>query len=266
MVGIRHLFALIYLALLAVPLNGAEIIFVKIMVDEEEATNENAWRARLSGRLNKASDIIAQYADVRFSVIEFGTWKSDNRVQDLSKSLREFEQEVAPGKARIAIGFSSQYQFQNGRNNLGGTRGPMRSHILVRENAPSIREPERLEVLVHELGHFLCAAHSSSPQSVMRPVVGDGQARAAAFQITFDPLNAKIMRLAAREIRDRHVSRFQEMSRTTLVQLRAPYQELARRLPDDKTAWRYLYVIDAILQPQPPPADPGKVVIPPPSR
>ncbi len=260
-------FLVILLATSAVAsVRSAEIIFVKLLVDEEEATNQNAWRLRLSERLNEASSIIARYADVRFAVIGFGTWQSDNRIQDLSKSLREFEQEVDPGQARIAIGFSSQYQFQSGRNHLGGTRGPLRSHILVRENAPSIRERERLEVLVHEMGHFLCAAHSHSPESVMRPIVGDGQARAASFRIAFDPWNSKIMRLAARELRDRKVTQFQQMSTNTLVQLRGPYQELARRLPKDPTALRYLAVIDAILKQSQPPPEPRALLSQPPAQ
>ncbi len=262
----RHLLPIILALFCAMPAPSAEVIFVKLLVDEEEATHENAWRLRLSERLNQASEIISRYADVRFAVIGFGTWQSDNRIQDLSKSLHEFEQEVDPGQARIAIGFSSQYQFQNGHNHLGGTRGPMRSHILIRENAPSIRERERLEVLVHEMGHFLCAAHSNAADSVMRPVVGDGQARATSFRIAFDPFNAKIMRLAAREIRDRHVTKFQQMSTTTLVQLRTPYQELARRLPKDPTALRYLAVIDAILQQTPPLPDPRRFMVLPTSR
>ncbi len=36
-----------------------------------------------------------------------------------------------------------------------------------------VSEPERLEVLVHELGHFLGAAHTSDQNSVMRPKLGD---------------------------------------------------------------------------------------------
>ncbi len=241
---------------------GAEVILVKIFVDEEEATVENVWRKRLSERLMSASRIIEGYSDVRFAILDFGTWQSDNRVQDLSKSLREFEQEVDPGAARIAIGFSSQYKFQTGRNNLGGTRGPMRSHILIRENAQSVREPERLEVLVHELGHFLCAAHSAAKTSVMRPVVGDGQARATSFRIGFDPINAKIIRLTGREMRDRHVERFEELSPSTLRQLRESYLALAKRLPADPTAARYLQAIDTLLQMQPPLIDPGQVLVP----
>ncbi len=158
------------------PCLAGEVIQVKIVVDEEEATRPEIWQRRLADRVAKASEIISHYADVRFSVRSFATWQSEDRVQEFSDSLSELQKEVAPEPAQIVIAFSSQYKFQPGRNNLGGTRGPLNPYILIRENARSVLEPERLEVLVHELGHFLGAAHSSRPDSVMRPVVGDGRA------------------------------------------------------------------------------------------
>ena len=124
----------------------------------------------------------------------------------------------------------------------------MRHHILIRENAQSIRESERLEVLVHELGHFLCAGHSHKTTSAMRPVVGDGQARAKSFEIGFDPVNARIMRLIGAEMRNRRVDKFEDISPATLKKLRGHYTQLARALPNDKTALRYLYRIHLLLQ------------------
>ena len=240
-----------FVSLTAVPVEEASaghVVFVKIYVDEEEATTERVWKARLSERVRKASDIISQYTDVKFAVSGYGVWSSDNRIQNLSRSLREFEQEVTTTKERLAIAFSSQYKFQGGRAHLGGTRGPLKHHILIRENARSVLEAERLEVLVHELGHFLCSGHSNSTTSAMRPVVGDGQARAKSFQIGFDPVNAKIMRLVGNEMRDRRVDKFDELSPATLKKMGNEYLKLARALPDDKSAIRYLYRIRSILQ------------------
>ena len=242
--------------------HAGKVVFVKLYVDEEEATKDLVWQRRLTDRINRASEIISTHTNLRFSVIGYGKWNSDDRLQELSRSLREFEEEVDPGNARIAIGFSSQHKFQAGRNNLGGTRGPMRSHILIRENA-RIREDELLEVCVHELGHFLCAGHSASSVSAMRPVVGDGQARASAFKIGFDPINSRIVRLIGREMRDRRVNRFEQISQVTLRQLRPLYQQLIDKLPKDPTAWRYLRAVDTLLQDSPPPLeDFGKLYMP----
>lgn len=223
-------------------------IYVKLLVDEEEAALPRLWQERLSKRLLGANEILSHYCDVRFTPIAFERWQSDDRVQELSRSLRELEQEVSPEPGHIAIGFSSQYKFSPGRNSLGGTRGPMRGHILIRESAPNIHEPERLEVLVHELGHFLGAAHSSHPQSAMRPVLGDGQALVRDFQIGFDSENAKVLQLVSKEIRERSVRHFLQLTDPTLRELRVQYVTLLDQQPNDPTAKRFLRIVDAVLQ------------------
>jgi hypothetical protein len=234
---------------------AVEVIGVKIVVDEEERTTPAAWQRRLHERLNNASNIIHQYANVRFTLTEFGTWQSDNRIQDLSRSLRELEQEIEPAPAQLVIGFSSQYVFQQGINGLGGTRGPLRSHILLRESAPSTREPDRLEALVHELGHYLGAAHSAQFNSVMRPVIGDGRVRSKGYRIGFDPHNAQVIRLVASEIstlRVRNVAMFSQATRQKLLE---HYRQLALELPEDPAAKRYVQILgDLALRPSPAPA------------
>ena len=123
----------------------------------------------------------------------------------------------------------------------------MRHHILIRENAPSVLEPERIEVMVHELGHFFGAAHSTSEDSVMRPVVGDGRARARAFQIGFDRQNGEILRLIGNDIRFNRVRRFQDLTPRTLERLRPHYESLAAENARDVTADRFLFMVDMLL-------------------
>lgn len=241
---------------------GAKVVFVGIFVDEEEPAVDGHWRPRLTKRVAAASEIISQYADVRFVVKETGRWLSENSTTELPQSLAEFEKEVNPDGIRLAIGFSSQYRFRSGRSHLGGTRGPLRHHILLRENAKTIREAERLEALVHELGHFLCAGHSGDPNSAMRPVVGDGKARSAQFKIGFDRPNAAILRIVGQELRDGGVDRFQELSPRTLLHIRKSYLQLNRELPKDPVAIHYLKVIERLLAAPRRGGDPGKVLIP----
>ena len=225
----------------------AQTIYVRIMVDEEQPTTPRAWQQRLSGRLQKASDIVSKYCSLRFAASCYGSWDSEDDVRDISQSLREFEQEARPSPAHIAIGFTSQYHFQRGRHALGGIRGPLHSHILIREGASSVHETERVEVLLHELGHFLGAAHSVSPGSVMRPVMGDGLARSKNFQIHFDPDNARVIRLVAAEIRDLRVRRFEHLSLETKRRLRVHYAHLLAQAPTDPTARKYIELIDRSL-------------------
>ena len=104
-----------------------------------------------------------------------------------------------------------------------------------------------MEVLVHELGHFLGAAHSGQPGSVMRPVVGDGLARRRAFRVGFDPENAHVLGLVGDEIQRFGVKRFHELSRETRLALREHYVNLAKEIPRDPAARKYIAMIDLTL-------------------
>jgi hypothetical protein len=101
-------------------------------------------------------------------------------------------------------------------------------------------EPERLEALLHELGHYLGAAHSPDPNSVMRPVIGDGRARSNRYRLGFDPTNAQIIRMISSEVSILGVRRFNQLSDVTKQRLIGQYQQLAQQLPDDPAAKRFL--------------------------
>ena len=246
----------------ASPASAAKVIFVGIYVDEEEPAVDGVWKSKLSKRVAAASEIIGRYADIEFVVKTAGRWQSDNQTLELSKSLKEFEEEVVTDEVRLAIGFTSQFKFRAGRNHLGGTRGPLRHHILIRESAKTVLESERLEVLVHELSHFLCAAHTSDPNSAMRPVVGDGKARSTKFQIGLDPANARIVRLVGQEMRDQRVTKFEDISPRSLALMRNSYLELNRQLPNDPASPQFLRAINHILSNQRDATPAGEVLIP----
>ncbi len=243
-----RLFAKWFAAAVLVLLAGAEAravtIRVKLLVDEEEPAVERLWKERLEKRLSAASKIIGRYGDVRFVLADFGTWETNDRVNEFTQSLLEFQRKVPRGSADVAIGFSSQYRFTPGRHHLGGIRGPMSQYILIRESNPRITEIERVEVLVHELGHFLGAAHSSREDSVMRPVVGDGKARARSFEIGFDEDNAEIIRLVAKEMSTLRVRSFVRLTDDTKKSIRVIYSRIARQLPEDPAADRFIQIID----------------------
>jgi hypothetical protein len=221
------------------------IIPVKILVDEEEMAKDSVWQKRLTDRVNAASDILERQANARFRVVETGTWRSSNLTTEFVESLYEFERLVEPGAARLAIGFTSQYQLVLGRTHLGGTRGPLANHILIREWSRRINEPERLEVLLHELGHHLGATHSADGESVMRPVLGDRKSRLAKFEIRFDDINARIMRIVGDELREKRFRRLADVSPQAKVRLRAGYEELVKALPNDPATKRMIQLVEA---------------------
>jgi hypothetical protein len=217
---------------------------VKILVDEEEPTQPAVWEARLRKRVAEASAILERHCRVRLEVVEVGTWVSDNEAKDFPSLLRDFESKVTPRPARLAIGFSSQRLPLNpiDKPYLGGTRAPLHPFILLREWYPK-SETEKLEVLLHELGHFLGATHSPEPVTVMRPKVGDGRSRVKGYRIGYDPLNTLIMNLVAEDAAPRRAGSLTQLAPATRQRLAQIYREVQRAYPDDATAPKYLTIL-----------------------
>ncbi len=223
------------------------VIKVVLAVDDDELTAKPIWEKRYRQRMAAASQVLEYHTGLRIEVVAQTTWVTSNRITDFDKSLAEFEQSVRPqGPTDLVIGFTSQYELRRGKIHLGGTRGLFASHILLRESSKKMSEIEKLEVLVHELGHYLGANHSGDDNSVMRPILADRQATERGFRILYDPLNALAVNLIAAEYRANHVRRREELSDTTRAKLLAIYAEQARALPDDPTSKALLTAIGAV--------------------
>ena len=115
-------------------------------------------------------------------------------------------------------------------------------------------EPGRLEVLLHELGHYLGAVHSPETTSVMRPKLGDGRSISLRFPVDFDPLNTLAMNLVVQEVRAHHIRSLVQVSPATKERLRQIYHEVETALPDDPTPPKFI----ALLGPATPKPDPVK--------
>ena len=225
------------------PQDAVYTIPVKVLVDQKEPMLQRFWEKRYRTRIAAASEIIERHCRIRFEVVALGTWTSDDGAQRLEPLIAEFERTVNPAPARLAIGFTGQYKALGDEKSMGGTRGPFRAHILIREWGRQITESERLEMLVHELGHFLGAVHSPERQSVMRPDISDRQSRARAFRIGFDAPNTLALCLIGEELRNRPLTHLGQLSPDTRDQLRAVYASLAAALPADPAAPGYLAML-----------------------
>ncbi len=223
----------------------ATTIPVKILVDDDESTHRRVWEPRLRQRIAKASQILEAHSGIRLKVVAVGTWDSDDQEQDFFRSLGELEREVRPHPARLAIGFSSQYRIQRGRVHLGGTRGTLHTHILLKERSPNVLETERVELLTHELGHFLGAAHSPEFNSVMRPVLSGGLQRSVDARVRFDPVNTLLVAMMGEEIRLRRVRKLSDVSLATKRRMRQIYTVLQKALPNDPAAEQYARLVGA---------------------
>lgn len=222
---------------LRVDLPGSNVIHLMVYVDEEELMTISKWKDRLRKRVATASEIIRQHSGMPVVLVGYGRWQSDNRLNDFSAILADFENKVTPPEGVVAFGFTSQLELhRRGKRRLGGTRGPLRDHLLVREWAPQIAENERIEVLVHELGHYLGASHSPEPTSVMRPTLGGSNTRLKSKRIQFDPLNTFAMAIVGEELQSRKVNQFEAISPANRILLASVYKTLKEALPDDPSS------------------------------
>ena len=228
---------------------------VMILVDDDEAAVRQLWEKRLRERVAAASAVFERHCYVRLEVVAVGKWTSDNSISTFSESLREFELKVNPAPARLAIGFTSQYQIPKGKTHLGGTRGPLHRHILIREWSQHITKTERLEVLAHEVGHYMGACHSPEYNSVMRATLGDHRSHDKKFRIGFDAPNTLAMCLLSEELRTRPIRYLYQCRPGTKVQLRGVYQALEQALPEDPSVKRYVQLVDHSPFVRPKPTD-----------
>jgi hypothetical protein len=227
---------------------------VAILTDSTDPRAQAVWEKRVRNRLAEASDIFEHHCRVRFEVVSVGKWVSDPAVRSFDQALMEFAQKVRPAPARLAIGFTGHFEWLRGEMHLGGTHGALASHVLIRESPGQVSERERLEVLVHELGHFLGAAHTADKASVMRPMLGDRQSAAKNFRVGFDAPNTLIMCLVAEEMRTRHIWHPSVLSPEAKTAVRGAYMVLAQTIPQDPVSTSS---IESLGPPPPQAAPPG---------
>jgi hypothetical protein len=215
-------------------------ITVKLLVDDKDPATQTVWEKRLRQRLQAASEVMEKQCRVRFKVVAVEVWTSKDKPRasvpkqtiPLEEVLIDFEQKVKTEPAQLVIGFTSNRWIESTDISLNGMRGPLQTHLLLREWIPPT-ETERLEVLLHELGHFLGAAHSPEPDSIMRPSLGDGLQLARQSRLTFDPLNALAMNLVVEDLRENRIRSARELRPITKTHLHGIYLTLQKTLPDD---------------------------------
>ena len=174
---------------------------VRIYTDTNIPLAEVLWRKRVNQRIEDASRILERTCFVKLEIRSFEPWTSDPQCENLQEVLKDFEAKVPEEHGGLSIGFTAHRNAPGCGTELGVARQPFCGKILLREEAPQITEVERLETLLHELGHFLGAVHTSDENSVMRTVLHERHARDVNFVIGFDPLNALAMNLWVRQYR-----------------------------------------------------------------
>lgn len=230
----------------------ATVVPVKILVDDEQPAVPEKWEAELRAELATVSQFLELYCNVRFEVVATGTWKSNNDQKDFARLEAEFRQQVNPEPGWLAIGFTSQYRIASGSPLRQLPREPLTTHLLLPDVQPKLTKGDHLELLAHELGHYLGGVHSAEPTSVMRANLQDKDADHRKAGVTIiDPVNTLLMNLVGEEIRLRKTKNLASVPRSTRQYLQAIYSEMARRLPQDRDVSRYPAMVqDQVIKPQ----------------
>jgi hypothetical protein len=224
-------------AVTAVELPALATVQVRVFVDDELLSRRNPEQ-RVRERVRAASSILEDAAHVRFEVVSFDTWESIDHVSDFETLLIDFERKVSVEPGQLAIGFSTQ--ASRSKQKMGATRLPLHSHVLVRERGQRfLSGPAQLELLVHELGHYLGAAHSPEWTSAMRPKLGDGLAGTSGFRIGLDPVNTMIVYLVGEQLRAGPIRGVWDLSPQVKSRLKLIYGDLAKALSSDPAAATY---------------------------
>ena len=247
---------------------------VKLLVDDADPRAKAVWEKALRKRIADASAILERQIGVVLDVTATAEWTSDPASEDLHAMLKDFEGKVRVAPAQVAIGFTSRMlkgvdPKDAKTGTVGCTRGPLHTHVLMKEGLPRT-EPERVEVLIHEVSHLFGAAHSPDRFSVMRTKLGDGLATNAKFKIALDPLNLLAANIWTEDIRATSAKRWAELRPVTRSRLKVIYQTIAHVLPDDPVANDYVDSINRVegieVAPRNPKGDDGKDPAAPPSK
>jgi len=210
-------------------------IRVKILVDDEEAATPAIWQTRLTRRIGNVNEILMAFCNTYLEIAAFDTWESDDSLTSFEDGFREFVSKVDSSPGVLAIGFSSQWAISSSESTLAASAGPLTRHILVREYGSGITESERVEMLLHELGHYLGAAHVPDDNSVMRYRLEKRPARDRSFSIGFDPINTLIINTVIDELRVGQTD-FATFSSNASDILRACYRFIEATHSEDNTA------------------------------
>ncbi len=207
---------------------------VKVLVDDSDRRTKTVWAATLRKRFDEANAIMKAQAGVVFDIVDTTQWTVGEDVTDLRSCMVDFERQVKPEPAEIAIGFVSRGFPPQGRQAVpfSTSRGMSAPYILIRETEPK-NEPERVEVLVQQLGRYLGAITSPDPISAMRLTLGDGKAVHAKFRIGFDPLNLLAINIVAEELRKGPLLKLADWPVEQQVRLARIYATLGAAVPDD---------------------------------
>jgi hypothetical protein len=197
------------------------VVPVKILADKEAS---GGWESRLAGQMAAASQFFETWAGVRFSVAAVDAWQPEGDRRELAQLDDDFRRKITPEPARLAIGVSGRLKVGDPASLADLDRQPLFAHLVLPDVQQGFTAEDQLKLLIHELGHYLGAVHSSQSDSVMQSKYFEKQAGAPAV----DPVNVLVMSLIGDEIRSRPTRSLASLPRSTRQYLHAIYVQRAQ--------------------------------------
>ena len=208
---------------------------VKLLAEKGLAGTGAVWEDHLREQLEIASQYFQLYCGVRFRVAAVQTWRPEESARDFPRLVAAFSK-VALRPGWLAIGLVREMQGDPGYE-FHHAPQPLFTHLLLPDVRKNFTREDQLQVLIHALGHFLGAAHSPEPSSIMR--AGSFGSRRPEGSLSFDAMNTLVMNLFADELRAHGPEALEKMPRDHREYVAAAYREMANRLPSDREIIHY---------------------------
>ena len=194
-----------------------------------------------------ASAVLEKSCGVRLEVVSVGDWRSDASTAELPRQAQVFEKAVTLPAGVLAVGFTSRFPKGEKLADLptGFAREPLWPYLLVRDGN-LFTEPERVDAVVRELGHYLGAAHVKDPLSAMRAKQADGRGYVGRYPVGLDPLNLLAVGVWADELRAGKPKSFADLKPASRERLAVIYKTLSGGLPDDPLAADHLAALERV--------------------
>ncbi|HWB13933.1 MAG TPA: O-antigen ligase family protein [Pirellulales bacterium] len=218
------------------------LVQVTLAFDVSEPVDVDRWQRELSATLEEASRVTSSQCGVGFQTTDFQIWRSGPSVADFDAAWQEFVSDVPPEPGKLVLGFTTRTLPNSTCSGFPKTAGPLTSHLLAFAGRTPANERERLQNLLHALGHCLGAAHSPESDSLMRSAIGRGATDSLAT-IRFDPINALAMALVGEEFVTRAPRSLAELDPRLRRRLASVYGTLAEAVPHDPLADRFLRLL-----------------------
>ncbi|RKY88249.1 hypothetical protein DRQ09_03155, partial [candidate division KSB1 bacterium] len=217
--------------------DSLRIIEVTAAADEEFRSQYN-WIEEIRNRMEFVSKVFEQEVGIRFNVIHFRKWNSDNSINIMQLLIRELKKNIPKEGSDIVIGFTSQYSknFSGDYDDyIAGLAYSFQDYVLIRtvrsENWNRLR---KYQSIIHELGHLFGAVHVKDVSSIMHnPIV-------SLRAMKFDKYNKQIIKITKKRDFNKGI---ESLSRNDIERLINLYQKIIEINPEEGFPYFYLSLL-----------------------